>query len=98
MAVLLTEIVTDIYHWNNTLFSFKTTRERSFRFRNGHFTMIGLPSDGKPLLRAYSFASANHDPELEFFSIKVRMGHSPRSCNYSKLETRCLLERGPTAH
>lgn len=74
MAVLLTEIVTDVHHWNNTLFSFKTTRERSFRFRNGHFTMIGLPSDGKPLLRAYSFASANHDPELEFFSIKVPDG------------------------
>ena len=60
MATLLTEIVTDVHHWNSTLFSFKTTRDRSFRFRNGHFTMIGLPSEKKPLLRAYSFASANH--------------------------------------
>ncbi len=74
MATLLTEIVTDVHHWNSTLFSFKTTRDRSFRFRNGHFTMIGLPSEKKPLLRAYSFASANHEPELEFFSIKVPDG------------------------
>jgi ferredoxin--NADP+ reductase len=74
MAVLLTEIVTEVHHWNCTLFSFRTTRDKSFRFRNGHFTMIGLPSDGKPLLRAYSFASANYEPELEFFSIKVPDG------------------------
>ena len=42
--------------------------------KNGHFTMIGLPSEGRPLLRAYSFASANYENELEFFSIKVPDG------------------------
>jgi ferredoxin--NADP+ reductase len=36
--------------------------------------MIGLEIDGKPLLRAYSMASANHEEELEFFSIKVPDG------------------------
>jgi ferredoxin--NADP+ reductase len=36
--------------------------------------MIGLEVDGKPLLRAYSMASANHEEELEFFSIKVPDG------------------------
>ncbi len=36
--------------------------------------MIGLEVDGRPLLRAYSMASANHEDELEFFSIKVADG------------------------
>jgi len=36
--------------------------------------MIGLRIDGKPLLRAYSIASAHYDDELEFFSIKVPDG------------------------
>ena len=36
--------------------------------------MIGLEVDGRPLLRAYQMASANHEEELEFFSIKVADG------------------------
>ncbi|MFT5082461.1 MAG: ferredoxin--NADP+ reductase [Lentisphaeria bacterium] len=74
MAALLTEKVLEVHHWNDTLFSFKTTREKSFRFKNGHFTMIGLPDNGRPLLRAYSIVSANYEEELEFFSIKVPDG------------------------
>ncbi|MFT5691166.1 MAG: ferredoxin--NADP+ reductase, partial [Oceanicoccus sp.] len=74
MANLMTETVTDVHHWNETLFSFKTTRDMSFRFKNGHFTMIGLEDKGRPLLRAYSIVSANYEEELEFFSIKVADG------------------------
>ena len=74
MTVLMTERVTHVHHWNDTLFSFRTTRDPSYRFKNGHFTMVGLPSDGRPLMRAYSFASANYEHELEFFSIKVPDG------------------------
>ena len=74
MAALVTEHVTDITHWNDRLFSFRTTRRDAFRFRNGHFVMLGVEVDGKPLLRAYSIASANHDEHLEFFSIKVQDG------------------------
>jgi ferredoxin--NADP+ reductase len=74
MATLARERVTDIHHWTDRLFSFKTTRNKGFRFKNGHFTMIGLEREGKPLLRAYSMASANHEEELEFFSIKVPDG------------------------
>lgn len=74
MATLATEQVLDVHHWNETLFSFKTTRDPGFRFRNGHFVMIGLEVEGKPLLRAYSIASANHEEHLEFFSIKVPDG------------------------
>lgn len=72
---LVKERVLDVHHWTDSLFSFKTTRDPSFRFRNGHFTMIGLEqTDGKPLLRAYSLTSANYEEELEFFSIKVPDG------------------------
>jgi len=74
MATLLREQVTDVHHWTDRLFSFKTTRNQGFRFKNGHFTMIGLEREGKPLLRAYSLASANYEDELEFFSIKVPDG------------------------
>ncbi|MGK0440585.1 MAG: ferredoxin--NADP+ reductase [Pseudohongiellaceae bacterium] len=74
MSNLLTEQVTSVNHWTDTLFSFKTTRNSGFRFKNGHFTMIGLAQEGRPLLRAYSIASANYEDELEFFSIKVPDG------------------------
>ena len=52
------ETVTDVHHWNDSLFSFKTTRDSGLRFHNGHFVMIGLEVEGKPLMRAYSIASA----------------------------------------
>lgn len=68
------ERVLSVHHWNDTLFTFRTTRDASLRFRNGHFVMLGLHVDGKPLLRAYSVASANHDEHLEFLSIKVPDG------------------------
>ncbi|MDF0749730.1 ferredoxin--NADP reductase [Marinobacter sp. 71-i] len=74
MATLGTESVISVRHWNDTLFSFRTTRDQSLRFENGHFVMIGLPVDGKPLLRAYSIVSANHEEYLEFLSIKVPNG------------------------
>ena len=66
--------VTDVKHWNDRTFSIRTKRNREFRFRSGEFAMIGLEVDGKPLLRAYSVASANHEDHLEFLSIKVQDG------------------------
>ncbi|MDP3316493.1 MAG: FAD-binding oxidoreductase, partial [Devosia sp.] len=74
MSALREERVLDVRHWTDSLFSFVTTRERGFRFANGQFTMIGLRVDGKPLLRAYSIVSANHEDHLEFLSIKVPDG------------------------
>ncbi len=75
MSSLVKERVLDVHHWTDSLFSFTTTRNPGFRFRNGHFTMIGLEQpNGKPLLRAYSLTSANHEEKLEFFSIKVPDG------------------------
>ena len=74
MSKMIRETVTKVHHWNDTLFSFNTTRNQGLRFKNGHFTMIGLEINNKPLLRAYSIASANYEEEMEFFSIKVQDG------------------------
>jgi ferredoxin--NADP+ reductase len=74
MSNFLQESVLAVKHWTDTLFSFTTTRSPGFRFRSGEFTMIGVEIDGRPLLRAYSIASAHHEETLEFFSIKVPDG------------------------
>ncbi len=74
MSKYLKETVLSVHHWNDTLFSFKTTRRPGLRFRNGHFLMIGLEVDGKPLVRAYSVVSPNYEEHLEFLSIKVPDG------------------------
>jgi ferredoxin--NADP+ reductase len=68
------ETVIAVRHWNENLFSFTTTRDRGLRFKNGHFLMLGLEVHGRPLLRAYSVASPNHEEHLEFYSIKVPGG------------------------
>lgn len=74
MTNLVTERVLSVHHWNDSLFSFRTTRNRGLRFENGQFVMIGLEVDGRPLTRAYSIASPNYEEHLEFFSIKVADG------------------------
>ena len=74
MSKYLSETVLSVHHWNDTLFSFTTTRRQGLRFRNGHFLMIGLEVDGKPLVRAYSVVSPNYEEHLEFLSIKVPNG------------------------
>lgn len=56
------------------MFSFATERTQEFRFENGHFVMVGLEINDRPLMRAYSIASPNYAEELEFLSIKVDGG------------------------
>lgn len=74
MSNFYEERVLSVHHWTDTLFSFTATRDSTFRFKNGQFTMIGIKVDEKPLLRAYSVVSTNYDENLEFFSIKVPDG------------------------
>lgn len=74
MSAFNEERVLSVHHWTDRLFSFTTTRDASMRFSNGHFTMIGLRVEGKPLLRAYSIASPNYEDHLEFLSIKIDEG------------------------
>ena len=68
------ETVLQVKHWSDKTFSFRTTRKFPNKFNNGEFAMIGMEHEGKKLLRAYSFASANHEDHLEFLSIKIQDG------------------------
>ncbi len=90
------ESVLSVHHWTDTLFSFTTTRNPSFRFRNGEFTMIGLKVNEKPLLRAYSVASANYEDRLEFFSIKVPDGPLTSRLQHLKQGDEIIVSRKAT--
>src|SRR5688572_24376168 len=96
MSACHQEQVIDVHHWNDTLFSFKTTRNPGLRFRNGHFVMLGLEVEGKPLLRAYSVVSANYDDHLEFYSIKVPNGPLTSRLQHIKPGDSVLVSRKPT--
>jgi ferredoxin/flavodoxin---NADP+ reductase len=96
MAAFDTERVLTVHHWNETVFSFTTTRHDSLRFENGHFVMMGLMVDGKPLMRAYSIASANHEEFLEFLSIKVADGPLTSRLQNIRPGDEVLVSRKPT--
>ena len=85
-----------MHHWNETLFSFTTTRDPGFRFFNGQFIMIGMEIDGKPLMRAYSIASANYEEHMEFFSIKVQDGPLTQHLQKIKPGDKLLTSTKPT--
>ena len=91
-----TEKVLSVNHWNDTLFSFKTTRQDGLRFENGQFVMVGLEVDGRPLTRAYSVASPNYDEHLEFLSIKVQDGPLTSRLQHIKVGDEVLVSRKPT--
>jgi ferredoxin--NADP+ reductase len=90
------ESVLSVHHWTDTLFSFTTTRDPSFRFRNGEFIMIGLKIGSKPLMRAYSVASANYEDRLEFFSIKVPDGPLTSHLQHLKVGDQIMVGRKAT--
>ena len=96
MTPVATERLVSVHHWNDTLFSFTTTRDRGLRFRNGHFVMIGLEVEGRPLMRAYSIASANYEEHLEFFSIKVQDGPLTSRLQHLRAGDPILVSRKPT--
>ena len=88
--------VLSVHHWSETLFSFRTTRDPALRFLNGQFVMVGLPQEGRPLTRAYSIASANHDEYLEFFSIKVPNGPLTSKLQHLSDGDEIVVSRTPT--
>ncbi|TAL76544.1 MAG: ferredoxin--NADP reductase [Burkholderiaceae bacterium] len=95
MAAFNFEQVLSVRHWNDTLFSFTTTRDAALRFHNGHFLMLGLEVEGKPLVRAYSIASANYEENLEFLSIKVPNGPLTSRLQHLKVGDSVLISRKP---
>lgn len=96
MSNYIEETVTSVQHWNETLFSFTTTRNQGLRFENGQFVMIGLEVDGRPLMRAYSIASPNYEEHLEFFSIKVADGPLTSRLQHLKVGDKLLVSKKPT--
>ena len=88
--------VLSVHHWTDRLFSFTTTRDPGLRFSNGHFTMIGLKVNNKPLLRAYSIASANYEEHLEFLSIKVEDGPLTSRLQHIQVGDTIIVGRKPT--
>jgi ferredoxin--NADP+ reductase len=95
-ASLHREQVLSVHHWTDRLFSIRTTRDPSLRFANGHFTMIGLEVEGRPLLRAYSIVSPNYEDHLEFLSIKVPEGPLTSRLAHIKEGDALIVGRKPT--
>ena len=96
MSAFLEERVLSVHHWTDRLFTFTTTRDPSLRFSNGHFTMIGLRLNGKPLLRAYSIASPNYEEHLEFLSIKVEEGPLTSHLQHIQVGDTIVVGKKPT--
>mgnify|MGYP002139642204 CR=1 FL=1 len=96
MSALNTETILSVHHWNDTLFSFRTTRDQALRFVNGQFVTIGLEVEGRPRMRAYSIASANYEEHLEFFSIKVPNGPLTSLLQHLKPGDKLLVSKKPT--
>ncbi|MES2184792.1 MAG: ferredoxin--NADP reductase [Pseudomonadota bacterium] len=96
MSAFNEETVLSVHHWTDRLFTFTTTRDPTLRFSNGHFTMIGLRVNDKPLLRAYSIASANYEEHLEFLSIKVDAGPLTSRLQHVKVGDTIIVGKKPT--
>lgn len=96
MSAFNEETVLSVHHWTDRLFTFTTTRDASLRFSNGHFTMIGLRVNDKPLLRAYSIVSANYEEHLEFLSIKVPEGPLTSRLQHIQVGDTVIVGKKPT--
>jgi ferredoxin--NADP+ reductase len=83
--------VISVHHYTDRLFKFRVKRPKKFRFESGQFAMIGLETDDKPIMRAYSMASPAWDDELEFYSIKVPNGPLTSRLQYIKPEDPLLI-------
>jgi ferredoxin/flavodoxin---NADP+ reductase len=95
VAAIGTERVLAVKHWTDTQFTFTTTRDPGLRFSNGQFVMVGLQLE-RPLMRAYSIASANHEDHLEFLSIKVPDGPLTSRLQHIRAGDEVLVSRKPT--
>jgi ferredoxin/flavodoxin---NADP+ reductase len=93
---LTAELVLSIEHYTDRLFRFRITRPAAFRFRAGEFVLIGLRTEDRPLLRAYSIASPPWDDTLEFYSIIAPNGPLTSRLCHIKPGDEVLLARKPT--
>ncbi len=95
------ETVLEVEHFTDRLFKITTTRDRSLRFRDGEFLMIGLDhwseklQKNKPIMRAYSVASPSHQETLEFYSIKVHARPLTSRLQHIKVGEEILVNSKP---
>jgi ferredoxin--NADP+ reductase len=69
------ETITSLTVWADHLFSFRLTRQPSYRFIAGQFARLGVRGvEGDIVWRPYSMVSATYDDYLEFYSIIVPDG------------------------
>ena len=89
------ETITEVRPWTGSLFSFRTTRDRGYRFVPGQFARIGVVDEasGEKIWRAYSIASASYDEHLEFFSVVVPNGAFTSRLSRVKPGDPILVER-----
>ncbi len=93
--------ITSIRRWTEHLFSFRITRDRSFRFKPGQFARIGLYRDDchgakagpRFVWRAYSIVSADYDEFLEFYSIVVPDGDFTTQLAQLRVGDSLLIEK-----
>lgn len=90
------ETVTWVHHWSDRTFSFRTTRNQSFKFNAGEFAMIGLQINGRKILRAYSVVSPPWENELEFLSIKINHGELTSRLQNISIGDEILVMEKPT--
>jgi ferredoxin--NADP+ reductase len=94
--------VTDVTHYTDRLFKFRTTRPKTFRFKAGEFVLIGIDhwseklQRNKPIMRAYSMSSGPYDDELEFYSIKVPNGPLTSKLQHIKIGDELILGKRAT--
>ena len=89
-----TEKITYLKQWTDHLFSFRTTRNISFKFIPGQFARLGITKDnGEIVWRPYSIVSADYDEELEFYSIVVPDGEFTQRLKHLKLSDEILVDK-----
>jgi len=86
-------LITDIHHYTDRLFNFRTERPASHRFTAGEFNMLTL--DGK-LKRAYSYTSGPYDEYLEFYSINVPDGAFTSQLSQMEVGDEIMIGKKPT--
>src|SRR5690606_2931564 len=91
-----TATVLDARHWTARYFSFATTRDVGSRLEHGQLVTIGVAAVSRPLMRAYSIASATWEEQLEFFSIKVPAGPLTSRLQHVRPGDTLLIGRKPT--
>ena len=101
---IIKETILEVEHFTDRLFRIKCTRDKSLRFRDGEFLMIGLDhfseklQRNKPIMRAYSVASPSHQETLEFYSIKVQDGPLTSRLQHIKVGEEILVNTKPVEH